>query len=115
MSDRITICPPYGHRYQIDELDGDGMQTIQFVQRAPLHEPKPGILIQDLLRVIIHRIQVLDNELPAAENKESIHLLRRVLGNQEARALRRKIELGKWPAPELIPTGEDGHFKLADS
>lgn len=111
--ERILIMPPEGHRYRIDDLDGTSQQEIQFVQRGPRHEPKAGILIQDLLRICIHRVQVLNNEVEAPENKLVLHHLRQALVCQESRALRRKGELGKIKFPELLETGPDGHFKLA--
>lgn len=111
--DRIVIEQPYGHRYMIENLDGEGSQVIQFVQKRPLHEPVPGILIQDLLRICIHRLQVLDHEKPWGPNQDSIKDLRVVLARQEARALIRHVEKGKITHIELKETDpRDGHLKF---
>lgn len=107
---RMIIDYP-GHAYRIPELDGDKLQLIQFVQRKPHHEPKPGILIQDLLRVCIDRVKVLNEEVQAEENIQVLYHLRMAMVAQETRALRRKVELGKL-YPEELDCGEDGHFKL---
>lgn len=110
--DRIIIELPHGHRYTIFNLDGDGQQTIQFVQRAPLHEPVEGILIQDLLRICIHRLQVLDHEKPWSGNKDTIQDLRVCLARQEARALIEGVKKQKIGHFELLETDpRDGHLK----
>jgi hypothetical protein len=105
----LTIVTP-GHKYAIPHLDGDGETVIQFVSRPPLHAPVEGILIQDLLRVIIDRLQILDRERPWAGNAESIHDLRVILARQEARALIEAVKQSKLQWPELLRVGENGHF-----
>lgn len=108
---RIRIVEP-GHVYLIQNLDGDGEQQIGFVQRPPYHEPAAGILIQDLLRISIDRVKVLETEVSAEENIKVLYHLRQALLWQELRALRRKVDLGKLLAIENLDLGEDGHFKL---
>lgn len=111
MIDRILIMKPEGHKYRIQNLHGEGEQFIEFVQDAPRHEPKPGMIIQDLLRVCIHRLQVLDHEMPFALNRDTIHLLQRAIANQEARALIRHVEKRKLANIELLETDpRDGHL-----
>lgn len=100
-----------GHRYEIDHLDGKGSTIIQFVQREPLHESQSGILCQDLLHVMIDRIAYLDDEVPSPINQELIHHARIMLALFEARALVRKVELGKIH-PENLALGEDRHLLL---
>lgn len=113
MSDRIIIKPPEGHVYSIFNLGGEGEQIIQFRQDRPFHEPKPGILIQDLIRICIHRLKVLDHEKPWPLNKITINLLRQVLAYQEARALVRHVEKGKIAHIEFMEIDpRDGHLNF---
>lgn len=111
MTDRMIIDYP-GHRYRIPNLDGDKLQIIEFVQREPHHEPRPGIIIQDLLRICIDRVKTLNEEVQASENEQVLFHLRMAMVYQETRALRRKVELRKI-YPEELACGEDGHFKLS--
>lgn len=113
MNERINCSYP-GHTYRISNLDGAGTQVIQFVARPPHHEPEPGILIQDLIRICIDRVEVLNRESAAPENEHVLTALRAALLWQELRALRRKFMLGKLTELENIPTGEDGHFLFAE-
>jgi len=110
--DRILIERP-GHRYTIKNLDGEGSQTIQFVQRQPHHNPLEGILIQDLLRILIDRLRVLDHEQRWPDNDASIHDLRVVLARQEARALIEHTKRGNLPHLEYAETDpRNGHLKF---
>jgi hypothetical protein len=108
--ERDLVIVKAGHKYAIPHLDGTGETVIQFVQRKPFHEPVEGILIQDLLRIIINRLQVLDREKPFPLNADSIHDLRVILARQEARALIEAVKNGKLTHPELLRVAENGHF-----
>lgn len=101
-----------GHLYELDHLDGDRKTPLQFVSRPPLHPAKEGVTNQEVLRVLIDRVKVLDAEKPWAGNSEILFHLRMALGLHEARALTRHIEKGKLQ-PESVPVGEGGHFILA--
>lgn len=102
-----------GHTYQLDNVDGPGGQTIQFLQRAPLHEPKPGILNQEVLRAVIDRVQVLDAEKPWEGNAEILFCLRRAILLHEIRAMERDLRSGRLK-PELVRLDERGHFCLRE-
>jgi hypothetical protein len=98
----MRIVEP-GHLYLVKNIDGPGEQEIRFVRRRDerallLDEFKPGILSQELLRVLIDRTRYLNDEDPCAEDVEIIHKLRDCLRLFEARAARRTIE--KLPMPE---------------
>lgn len=100
-----------GHRYEIDCIDGAGVVDIRFVKREPHHSPMPGILNQDLIRVLIDRVQVLDAEKPWDGNALILQHLRQALVLHECRAMIRHVEDGKL-LPESVSLGSDGHFKL---
>jgi hypothetical protein len=100
-----------GHLYEMDHLDGNGTSRIQFVQRPPHHEAKEGIILQELYRVAIARIKVLDAEKPWEGNARILRNLRECILLHEIRALERKVERREID-PEDVPTGEDGHWEL---
>lgn len=100
-----------GHTYELDHLDGNGKTRLQFVSRAPLHEPAEGVINQEVLRALIDRVQLLDAEVPWSGNIEILKHLRMALALHEVRALLRHVEKGQI-LPELLSTGADGHFQL---
>lgn len=105
-------CLDPGHVYELAELDGSEIQCLAFVNREPGREA-PGTQNQELLRVLIDRVQYLDARLPWPGNARIIHHLRMALALHEARVIERKTECGKI-APEAIATGADGHFLLGN-
>lgn len=101
-----------GHLYILNHLDGPGKTTIQFVQRAPLHEPKEGITNQEVLRAVIDRVKQLDREVPWSGNAEIIFHLRMAIALHENRALLRHVEKHNF-AIEHSELGPDGHLLIA--
>lgn len=99
-----------GHRYTIQNLDGNGQQTIQFVQREPRHRAREGIVLQDLFRICIDRLRVLDAERPNPMNLESIKDLQVIIARQEARALVEAVKADKLKHIEFLPTDANGHL-----
>lgn len=94
----MKILTP-GHHYRLSNRDGGGSQDIRFVTRRgpdgellPEGERFPGLMSQDLLRVLIDRNFYLSEEVPCAENVEIAFHLRKALELYEARAARRSIE-----------------------
>jgi hypothetical protein len=88
-----------GHVYEVQDVDGIGVQEIRFVRRRddegvllPSEERQQGILTQELLRVCIDRTLYLNAEAPCPENVVIIDSLRRALVEFESRAARRTIE-----------------------
>src|SRR5262245_26997718 len=100
-----------GHLYELDHLDGSGHTMLQFVQREPHHEPKEGVINQEVLRALIDRVQVLDSERPWEGNQAILYHLRIALVLHEVRAMMRKVEKDELQ-PELVSVGDDGHFIL---
>ena len=100
-----------GHRYEAAHLDGSGVQIIQFVDRDHGHDTE-GTTCQELIRILIDRIQFLDKEVPSEFNDKIVHHARMMLINFEARALIRKTEKGKLKPECLAMNGDDLHIKL---
>lgn len=99
-----------GHKYELSHLDGDNTQTLRFVNRGNGNDCE-GTTNQEVIRALIDRVIFLDSQVHWSLNKDIISHLRSALVLHEARALIRKTKKGKL-LPELIETGEDGHFVI---
>jgi hypothetical protein len=97
-----------GHFYELDHLDGEGKQKLQFVDRNHDRDTQ-GTYNQEVLRALIDRVQFLHGEKPWRLNEQIIYHLRMALILHEARVLFRKVEKGKL-RPETLVTGNDGHI-----
>jgi hypothetical protein len=108
-----------GHVYDVENVDGTGTQRIRFVRRRDADANKldrfePGILAQELLRVLIDRTLYLNAEAPCVEDVEIVEKLRDCLRLYEARAARRSIE--RVPMIERAPTCDEcGHIRCEHS
>lgn len=123
-----TIVP--GHIYQLDLLDKDEgltpttpasidsdllcdvhwQELMVFVQRGIDGSNRhAGYTCQEVLRVLIDRVKVLDDQQPWSGNKDILNYLRSALLLFEHRAAMKHVWSGQlWP--EYTPVGEDGHF-----
>lgn len=105
----MRIVDP-GHVYALDSLDGEYQQSVRFVKRFRGNLNHPGTVNQELLRVLIDRVQFLDAEKPWPLNEQILYHLRMALVLHEARAIIRKTEKCQI-FPELLPvSGTDGHY-----
>lgn len=88
-----------GHVYEVQNIDGDGSQTIHFVRRIPKGQAfqHEGILMQELIRVLIDRTNFLNAQVPCHENVTILNNLRESLILLESRAARRKLERATYP------------------
>lgn len=108
-----------GHQYELDDIHFDSekessyKQMLVFVKRFRNSQNHTGTNCQELLRVLIDRVQFLDKELPWTGNEEILSSLRKALILFEARALIRKVEKGEL-LPEDLEVGKDGHFKFIE-
>ncbi len=121
-----------GHRYELNCLDGPTYEFLQFVQRRPHHEPRPGTTNQEVCRALIDRIKVLDQEVPWEGNVIILRNLRNIIFLHEVRAYQRHAEkeghrmtfdqargrVMRWlevnhadSANEHVPVGSDGHWR----
>lgn len=87
-------------------------QTITFASHEQGHQ-HGGTTTQDVIRILIDRTRHCNNCLPHWVNEQVIFHLRSALVLHEMRALQRKFEKGEY-APEYMPTGSDGHYKLPE-
>ncbi len=104
-------CKYPGHRYLLDHLDGEKKTLLQFVQRAPIHQPCEGITNQEVLRVVIDRVKELNKEVPWDNNARILYHLRMALALHEARAVERHIERNGLEV-ENVAVGSDGHWNI---
>jgi hypothetical protein len=89
-----------GHLYEISSYDGYLRQEIRFMKREGVGYPGnfgkyAGTNCQELLRVLIDRIQYLDNQIECKENKKIIKKLSKSLLLLETRALKRHGNIDK--------------------
>ena len=90
-----TVLDP-GHAYQLDILDGPGCQVLVFVKRDDPPEKYPGneghypgVIVQEVLRVLIDRVKYVDSQDSADENTSVLIGLRLSFLALEERAHRR--------------------------
>lgn len=107
----MKIIDP-GHEYELTSIDGECLQRIRFVKRFRGVENHAGTQNQELLRVLIDRVQRLDAEQPWAGNHEIIAHLRHALVLHEMRAMERKVSKGLLAPEHVVVSTQDGHFKL---
>lgn len=101
-----------GHKYKLNSLDGEAKVELTFVRRFRGEDNYSGTTNQEVLRVLIDRVEFLDKEMPWDGNKEILKHLRMALVLHESRALVRKVEKDEIK-PELVKcTDKDGHFKI---
>ena len=85
-----------GHLYQLDCIDGDRTEFLQFVKRVgekyPGNRPPawPGTTMQEVLRACIERAGYVNRQIPCAETEAAIGLRKGALLLFEVRAKRVK-------------------------
>lgn len=109
----MKIIDP-GHEYEVSSIDGDYPQRIRFVKRFRGVENHAGTTNQELLRVLIDRVERLNGERPWIGNKGILKYLRQALVLHEARALCRKVDKELLKPERVIISPRDGHFKLME-
>ena len=114
----MNVVDP-GHKYHVfnfDQQDGDEeVQLIQFVKKLIVPgriESHCGTNCQEVLRVLIDRVQILNDEVPWEGNYEIIKKLRECLLLFELRALQRKMEKETLFPEKILWDEKDGHFHL---
>lgn len=105
-------CYRDGHQYTLEHLDGDSYEHLKFVNRGHGIDA-PGTNNQEVLRVLIDRVKYLEDEVHWEGNEQILFHLRMALVLHESRHLERLVERNKIK-PELIETGDDGHFKITN-
>ena len=82
-----------GHKYILDSLDGELLQTLTFVKREGPKYPgnrgsHPGTTSQEVLRALIERSIYVNFQQPCAETEAVTELLKAALYLLEVRAAR---------------------------
>ncbi len=117
----MDIIDP-GHKYKLSTLDGEVEQIITFVKREGDNFPGnighyPGVIIQEVLRVLIDRLKYLDNQRYDVQNEFVLYALRKAIWHLEVRAAR--IHNLDFPFPvediEMLPVCKScGHIVCND-
>ena len=100
-----------GHIYELNNVVVPSVTQRLSFRRTDSGMLSDGLSNQEVLRVLIDRVEYMQRSLPHKNNPEIIAHLRAALILHESRALERKVEKGEI-APERLPVGEDGHFRL---
>ena len=84
-----------GHKYEIDNYEGHGTQIISFVHKQPVDNVElglveDGVTNEQVLEVLIHRLQYLNQKMPCRENALAITNLEQSLMWLEKRKKDRK-------------------------
>lgn len=88
-----------GHSYGLQNQDNPRrMQVLQFIEKRPvshdatgkMYTEKDGTTNEEVIAVLIHRLNYLNNQFPSPFNFEAIAHLESALHNLEARTAERK-------------------------
>lgn len=100
-----------GHKYELNCLDGDIKQILQFVKRDyPAYKypgndgSYPGTTIQDVLRCCLNRLRYVNEQIPDPSTGKAIEKLKIVLFLLEERAARRHKRELRYKDVEFLPT-----------
>ena len=106
----MKILEP-GHVYALESVGVTHQQVVRFRRDIGIHgEAAIGTSCQELLRVVLNRLEFLDSERPWPGNAAIALHLRKALLGFECRALERKVEKG-WKV-EQCPVALDGHLMV---
>ncbi len=83
-----------GHKYLLDAHEGRAHQTIQFIEKRKegdaLVTVNDGTTNEEVLRMLINRIDILNTKLPCEENEVVLANLRASLEILEQRTAKRQ-------------------------
>jgi len=93
-----------GHKYALDNFEGEGQQVIQFIEKVPVKLGEPelrtvndGTTNEDVLRMLIDRMHSLQSKFPCRENalvitklEESLMWLEKRTADRKARGVEGK-------------------------
>jgi hypothetical protein len=96
-----------GHKYELESFEGGKPQVIQFIEKVPGTELSPfnnerpsdnlitvndGTTNEEVIKVLLHRLNYLENKFPCEENKYVIACLEIAYSKLQLRTLRREIQ-----------------------
>lgn len=93
-----------GHKYELASFEGGPAQTLQFIEKVPSKEPSAplvtvndGATNEEVLKVLIDRLQYLNGKFPCRENalvitklEESLMWLNKRTAERQARGVEGK-------------------------
>jgi hypothetical protein len=87
-----------GHKYLLENFeDKQSFQTIQFIEKAPklgfvteIETVNDGTTNEEVLKMLINRMQTLYNKFPSEETASSIYHLKSALYAQQSRTYERQ-------------------------
>lgn len=93
-----------GHKYELASFEGGPAQTLQFIEKVPSKEPSAplvtvndGTTNEEVLKVLIDRLQYLNGKFPCRENaivitklEESLMWLNKRTADRQARGVEGK-------------------------
>lgn len=90
----MNVITP-GHRYELDGFEGEGSQTLQFIHKEPgegdeLVTASEGTTNEEVLAVLIDRMEFLNAKFPCRENELTIRHLKDALAYLDLRTSKRK-------------------------
>lgn len=97
-----------GHVYLAESVGDVAPQRIQFVKNrgekypGNIGDPQPGIICQELLRILIDRTAYLNSQGACAETEHALAALRQALGWFEVRAARCRSEFIDLPHADWL-------------
>lgn len=88
-----------GHKYELASFEGGTPQTLQFIEKVPSKEPSAALVTvndgttnEEVLKVLIDRLQYLNGKFPCRENaivitklEESLMWLNKRTADRQAR------------------------------
>lgn len=83
------------HRYLLDDFMGGCSDMLTFYKFTPDGKKEHGTTNEEVLRVLIHRMEALDEKVPCWENKQVISSLKGALAWLDARTeqrVKRQVE-----------------------
>ena len=95
----MKILTP-GHKYELASHEGGTPQVLQFIEKKPVFQPpncspkqlltvNDGTTNEEVLRVLIDRLELLNGRVPCRENSITITKLQEALMWQEKRTASR--------------------------
>ena len=94
-----------GNKYELDNFeDSNGKQILQFIEKvkvgdgaggAQLETVSDGTTNEEVLKMLINRLQYLYDKVPSSETKDAIYYCTTALGRLESRTrdrVERKVE-----------------------
>lgn len=98
-----------GHKYELQNVDADSVQTLTFIKRENGELIHDGTTNEEVIAMLLDRMEELEVKLPCFENKRAIQALEMALKWLDARTKRRVaqgVETTDQPHDSVAPVDE---------